>query len=742
MRSPARRPVLALVSTALVLVGALLAPVTAGAVVKTIEVGPGTNTEVGLQPREVNESRDPGELAPEFANTGEGAVLHGAQTYVIYWDPTDSYHGDWQNLIDTFMHAMGVDSGSLGNVFAVDEQYSDRSNQPASYHSTFMGAYTDTAKYPVSGCIDPAPLLSIDQLIIKGSHTPVCLTNTQIQEELKAFIALHGLPKGMGTMYYVLTPPGVTVCVDKEAEHCSDYSGSTVEASYLNSFCSYHSDINPDGESNPEAARSGDGNTILYGVVPWTAGGQGDWHLAFEDQTPAFACQDGGFNPTSEPPELKEEAKQKTTKEEEEFNEKTPEEKEKALKAERLEGPHEEEPNQAGRGPDGAYDTGLADLIINQIAVEQQNTVTNPLLNAWQDPARDEVTDECRNFFASGTMGGSLGANTLTEAGTLSNQLIDGHNYYLNSAFDLAALRLPYPGVACMGNVNLDPTFSIPNPVNVHEQVAFDGMESNITLDAASHFAHPGEITTTYATYTWIIRGPNNEVEEVSGFAPGAPACTVPWLTPCAASIFHNFEYGGTYNVTLLVKDVGGNEASKSEAITVNGPPRPASPGASGPSGSSSASSSGSSSASSSGTTGGSGAGGKGSAAPTATAAILSRSLKSVLSSGLLIRYSVNEQVAGHFEVLLAASTARRIGLHGPKATGLAAGTPPQIVIAKAILVTTRGGRKTLRIKFGRATAARLRRLGKVSLTVRLVVRNASASPASTTVLSLVKLRR
>jgi hypothetical protein len=105
------------------------------------------------------------------------------------------------------------------------------------------------------------------------------------------------------------------------------------------------------------------------------------------------------------------------------------------------------------------------------------------------------------------------------------------------------------------------------------------------------------------------------------------------------------------------------------------------------------------------------------------------------------VRYSVNEQVAGHFEVLLAASVARRIGLHGALATGLPAGSAPQIVIAKAVLVTTKGGRNTIKILFGKKTAKLLHRLSKVSLTVRLVVRNGSAkNPTTTTVVSVVTL--
>jgi hypothetical protein len=39
--------------------------------------------------------------------------------------------------------------------------------------------------------------------------------------------------------------------------------------------------------------------------------------------------------------------------------------------------------------------------------------------------------------------------------------------------------------------------------VNSHELVSFDGMESNIWLNATSYFASGGGVTTTYARYTW-----------------------------------------------------------------------------------------------------------------------------------------------------------------------------------------------------------------------------------------------
>ena len=47
-------------------------------------------------------------------------------------------------------------------------------------------------------------------------------------------------------------------------------------------------------------------------------------------------------------------------------------------------------------------------MIITQIASEQQDIVTDPLLNAWQDKKHNEVVDECRNLFGLVT-GGSVG---------------------------------------------------------------------------------------------------------------------------------------------------------------------------------------------------------------------------------------------------------------------------------------------------------------------------------------------
>jgi len=795
-----------LASWASIFLVALLTATPAGAVVTKAVEGAETTT-VGLQPREAAHywggatkwnglgkfETEPNAAAFAFGNDPSspghpGPVLHSVATYAVYWDPGDYYHGDWQGLIDGFLANTGTSGGELGNVFAVDAQYTDKTDLPATDRSTFHGAYTDTNPYPQSGgCTDPHPWVFGVPLL--ESAEPVCLTDGQLRTQLKTFInEQHGLQKGMGSIFYVLTPPGVTVCLGEGGPngHCSEFDGTIAEiseyeegvntyperlklyeeelkkyedegeigeppvkpsiptkpasyADYEKSFCSYHSDINPDGEE-------GGPDTILYATIPWIAGGAGDYHLAAADRTQGYACQDGGFEPPTKPNgeiQEKERVQARTAKQQEEFEEKTPREKREEEEARELGlgKPHEQEPNQisAEPNPDGAYDTGLADLIINQIAVEQQNTVTDPLLNGWQDPAGSELTDECRNSFFHPT-GGSPTAGIATIAGTLENQSLATGKYYLNDAFNLASERLPYPAIPCLHAVALEPKFTVPNPVKAGEIVGFDGMESNITLNSAFAFAPSGATKENYATYTWNF---GDGSPEVSGFAPGAAAknsgnspCAEPWLTPCAASVFHSYQYGGTYNVTLTIKDVGGNTASTTQQVVVNGPPAPSpepgpAPGPAQPSGS---------------TTGASGPGapaGSGTTkpqlpAPVAAQAVASSSLAKTVKKGLVVRYSVNEQVTGTFNVLLAASIAKRIGLHLPLATGLPAGTSPQEIVGKALLITTKGGRGTIKIEFGKVTGARLRKLGKVSLMLQLNLRNASGRTA--TVLSKITL--
>ncbi len=662
-------------SRALLLAGALLAIVfaclsmaqSAGAVITSVG-----GTQFGVQPETETQL---GEIS-EPLSYGSGPVVHKSASYALYWDHrSGNITGEWQRLISGFLLGAGSDSGGLANDFSVLTQYHDTTGAKAAYEQTFGGAYTDTDTFPSSGnCSEGSP----------------CLTDAQIRTELGKYISALGLPTGLNPssgptpIYYVFTPPGVTVCLEGSGArgHCSSPTSE-------HPLCGYHSFVPAGGQLS---------STVLYAVLPWTAGNYG---TGASPQVSGTGCQDGrGVI---------------------------------------------QEPNQIGLGAEGAYGAGLADLIVNNLANEAVSTLTDPLFTAWHDSGVDknEAVDKCRNDFLGGELlePPGISIDPHTKAGTAHNQTLGGIPYYLNDVFDQAAAFAPYPGVPCLNGVRIEPQFTATNPIRSGDQATFNATQSNITLGVQKYTWSFGDGTGTEANCE--NRVPTN------GFAP--QECTSSSGTNSTnpvASTEHIYTYGGTYSVTLTISDYGGNTATVSHEITVSGPappaPTPPAPSPATPSGSSSSSSAtaGTSTSTSTSTGTGTGTGTKPPPAKVAaTQSIVPMKLNSALQKGLVIHYSVSEQVAGRFEVLLASSIARKLGIHGPAATGLAQGSTPQTIIAKAILVTTKGGASSYRLKLSKTVAARLHKLSKVSLMIRLVVHNA-ASPAATTVLNTVTLSR
>lgn len=670
-----------------VLVTCLLAAGPASAVVTEAE-----GVHVGLQPRSSSAPTEPAgsfgneSAAGRFRNEAGNVVVSGpTHVYFVYWDPGAWYHHEWVQQLDEFGQDLASSSGKPGTIFHALTQYRDRANAQASYDYEFEGAFSDTQPYPASGCSDPEPLELGDV---------ACLTDAQLRAGLQAFVASKGTPKGMNSIYYLLTPPGVTVCLGASSGHCSDFEEGE-PTSQANSFCSYHGAINPD------SAAQGDANTVLYAAIPWVANYTGEvWDFrpapGSSQAQKATECQDGVGNL--------------------------------------------EEPNQGHvKDEEGDEAASLQDVIVDQIAEEQANVTTDPLLTSWQNTSTgSEATDECRDAFGATSEPSVLtGVETNqpgTEAGTLSNETVGEHEYYINNVIDNGYLNHP----RCMGGIGLIARFTAPTRANAGEGVTFDGMESTVSEFQGPVYGPSGPPSTTYANFTWDF----GDGTTASGFAPGAPTCEVPWLSPCAASEIHTYTYGGTYPVTLTITDVAGNVTQVSREVTVVGPAPPAPAGS--PGGAAPGSTSGSTvSTGSTGSTGANGANGSATPAvtPTAKAAVASHSLSTTLRKGLAVTYSVNEQVTGHFEVMIARSLAKKLKISGTPAKGLPAGTVPQLVIAKAVLVTTKGGHSTVHIQFSKKVAARLKHTHSAPLMLRLIVRNASSTnPETATVLSSVVL--
>jgi hypothetical protein len=523
----------------------------------------------------------------------------------------------------------------------------------------------------------------VDPYPVSGNcvATAPCLTDAQVRTELGNYITANGLPTGLDPssgrtpIYFVFTPPGTTICLGSTNEHCSK-SGTE------HPLCSYHSFIPASGTL---------ASTVLYAVEPWTAGNLG---TVGASPVSGSKCQDGTGTL--------------------------------------------QEPNQVGMTDNDEFNAGLADLIINDVTNELVSTVTDPLFTAWHDTGgdSDELVDKCRNDFLGGLLTELPGSETEpnTEAGTTDNETI-GRNFYLNDTFDQAALYAPYPGVRCVNHVNLRSVFSVHSTANSGTAQTFSASQSEASQGIAAYHWDFGDGTST--TVNCEGRTPTY------GYSPAQCTGSSGTGNPnSAASVVHSYTYGGEYPVTLTLTDDGGNTTSTTNTVTVSGP-APPSPPPSHSEGATTGTTTGSTSSSSASTTSATTpttTSSAGSGKPVvATQAVASHSLSTALKEGIVVRYSVSEKATGRFEVLLASSTAHKLGLRGASATGLAKGTPAQTIIANAILVATKGGGSTYKIKFSKATAAKLRKLRKVTLMIRLSVHNA-ASPTATTVLDTVNL--
>jgi hypothetical protein len=442
----------------LALAFALMATLSAALLLAAAPAGAFISGEFGLQQRK-----------PVWVRNGplqyhDGPVIHASDSYAIYWDPLELYNSEWMQLIDKYFRNVGGASGGLGNVFALNSQYGETgySTTPAasatdkekhaSNQSTFRGAYSVTDPYPTKeNCTEAAKI--------------ACLTDAQIKAELQKVIASGKLPGATGTVpgaattpvYYILTPPGVTVCTEKSssASTCSNSTQLENEAQEIKEakithpaetgICGYHSTIEPHGAT-----------PIVYAVQPWIAGDAG---LFVESYSPevktsdvsadVLACQDD----TS------------------------------VL----------EEPNQlTGLNPFAAYGAGLADVIVGDLANEQSNIVVDPLLNGWYQNASaveggsPEEGDMCQ--FNFGPPPETLPTpNPLTHAAVRSDEEIGSSNYYLHWAFNSSAAFTGEHKVDfdCWQGVDLLPHITAPTPVNVGDVVGLDTNESGITLDAA-----------------------------------------------------------------------------------------------------------------------------------------------------------------------------------------------------------------------------------------------------------------
>ena len=192
-----------------------------------------------------------------------GPVMTSNTNYTFYWAPAGSaeYAAGYQTGVNKYLEDLAHDSGGVQNVDSVATQFTNSGGEPAAYDSHFAGAIIDTDSYPANGCKAAA----------------ICLTDTQIQAEIKAYVKAHGLPQDLTHEYFLLTPPGVESCFTSSGTECS--AGTTHAA-----FCAYHGTI------------AATGGPIVYANDPYVVGISGCDSSEHPNNSPSDAALLGGLS--------------------------------------------------------------------------------------------------------------------------------------------------------------------------------------------------------------------------------------------------------------------------------------------------------------------------------------------------------------------------------------------------------------------------------------------------------------
>ncbi len=174
---------------------------------------------------------------------GGGEVLHWNRTHLIFWQPAGSsltFDPGYVPLIETFLQQVAADSHMTSSMYGLSGQYTD-ANGPAAYASVYGGATIATDPLPANGCTEPPQA---------GPGWTVCLTDQQLETEIKHVISADHLPRGANDIYFLVTPNGLGDCELFGPTDCA--LGGQTDGSY----CGYHSSTS-DG--------------ILYAVIPYNA---------------------------------------------------------------------------------------------------------------------------------------------------------------------------------------------------------------------------------------------------------------------------------------------------------------------------------------------------------------------------------------------------------------------------------------------------------------------------------------
>lgn len=165
------------------------------------------------------------DTGPLLYHSGGAVMNPSVTTYAIFWVPSNLQNGQSTSMS---AHYQGVQINMLNDyaghgIGNINTQYYQKSGSTTTYIQNKGGlgaAYLDTSAYPASGCQDNA--------------TPGnCLTDAQLQAEVKKVMAAKNLTGGLNKIFFVFTSFGEGSCFNSSNASCA-----------YTQYCAYHSYFN------------------------------------------------------------------------------------------------------------------------------------------------------------------------------------------------------------------------------------------------------------------------------------------------------------------------------------------------------------------------------------------------------------------------------------------------------------------------------------------------------------------
>lgn len=403
-----------------------------------------------------------------------GPVLHSSAPYLVFWTPSGKpIPVSSRHLFARYFTDVAADSGRSNSVYGVLRQYYDRTGF-ADYRQTFNAAR--------QVIVDRQPYPPRDAAQCPGVAPayPTCISDAQVQAELHRLIAARHLPTAGSLAKERLTgelsadAPIYFVMLPPHVNACQ--IGATVCSN--NSMCAYHLFSNDAGRA------------VLYAVIPMYS------YLSYKGLGWPKNCQTDSHRTTQEP------------------------------------------------------NGNAADVVIGDLSHEDSEAITDPIFSGWVlygatrfESVLNEVGDHCAAFGSFDPKNGfnrraftpTLGGNAAK--GTLFNQLINAHPYYIQSEWS-------------NGNYNCE---MWPSGGRI------------VTRFSVPSARKPAGVPIRFNPAASTSRAPISSASWRFGDGTSAFLVTSAALTP----VTHRYNRPGRYTVALTLVDDRGNLATTTRRVRV-----------------------------------------------------------------------------------------------------------------------------------------------------------------------------